>query len=371
MTSDTKCAAPFFAAFSNNDGGFRDCCSTHPATYSKPGESFVQWWTGDQMQQFRHQFGKDKLPESCERCSIQEKVQGSSFRTSINKDIDLTNLQTNWPNRWNLIFGSKCNLGCWTCDENSSTTIEQHKRTIGILSKEFESPEFKFNRLWPKLEQDIIQSYNYHDTVTLTILGGEPLYNRNVLEFLKALRQKGLAPRTRLEFHTNATKLGENQVASILTPGTWQHVCMFLSLDAIGAKAEWLRYGTKWSLIEGHVSMFKKLANYVEVHCVLSVLNIGDLVELNHWCQTKNLPLRINTLSSPEYMALESWDSDSALLADYSNLDNLGYGEYYQRIGQRAQVGSHAKLIHYIKQFDNIRRPLSEFAPNFALNIGL
>jgi sulfatase maturation enzyme AslB (radical SAM superfamily) len=323
------------------------------------------------MNQFRQQISKDELPAVCNRCAVQEKAQGSSFRTAINKNVDLTSLNSTWPNRWNLIFGSKCNLACWSCNENSSTTIEQHKRTIGILSADFESPEVKFNRLWPKLQQDIILSYNHHETVTLTILGGEPLYNQHVLNFLSTLHSSGLGLRTRLEFHTNATKLSKNHVVSLLLPGMWQHVCMFLSLDAVGSKAEWLRYGTKWSLIELNVDMFKKIADYIEVHCTLGVLNIGDLVELNNWCISHNLPLRISPLSSPEYMALESWDSEPALLADCKRLEDTGLGEYYHLIGKRKQLGSHAKLVHYIKQFDNIRRPLSEFSPDFSLKIGL
>jgi sulfatase maturation enzyme AslB (radical SAM superfamily) len=369
--SNIKCAVPFLAAFSNNDGGFRNCCSAYPATHSKPGESFEQWWTGDQMIQFRQQIQGDELPAVCNRCAIQEKVQGSSFRTAINKNVDLTSLNSTWPDRWNLIFGSKCNLACWSCNENSSTTIEQHKRTIGILPVDFESPEIKFNRLWPKLQQDIILSYNYHETVTLTILGGEPLYNQHVLNFLSTLQSNGLGIRTRLEFHTNATKLSKNHVVSLLLPGMWQHVCMFLSLDAIGSKAEWLRYGTKWSLIETNIDLFKKLADYVEVHCILGVLNIGDLVELTNWCVARGLPLRITTLSSPEYMALESWDSEPELLADCKKLEDAGLTEYYSQIGKRKQSGSHEKLVQYIKQFDNIRRPLRDFSPDFALRIGL
>jgi sulfatase maturation enzyme AslB (radical SAM superfamily) len=323
------------------------------------------------MNQFRQQIRQAELPVACERCATQEKIQGSSFRTAINKEVDLTSLNSAWPDRWNLIFGSKCNLACWSCNENSSTTIEQHKRTIGILPADFESPEIKFNRLWPKLQQDILLSYGHHETVTLTILGGEPLYNQHVLSFLLTLQNSGLGLRTRLEFHTNATKLSKNHVVSLLLPGMWQHVCMFLSLDATGPKAEWLRYGTKWSLIEHNVNVFKKLADYVEVHCTLGVLNIVDLVELDNWCGTRNLPLRISTLSSPEYMALESWDSDPVLLADCKKLEDAGLGEYYYRIGKRKQLGSHAKLVHYIKQFDGIRRPLSEFSPDFALKIGL
>jgi hypothetical protein len=74
--SNIKCAVPFLAAFSNNNGGFRNCCSAYPATHSKPGESFEQWWTGDQMIQFRQQIQGDELPAVCNRCVIQEKVQG-------------------------------------------------------------------------------------------------------------------------------------------------------------------------------------------------------------------------------------------------------------------------------------------------------
>ena len=70
-------------------------------------------------------------------------------------------------------------------------------------------------------------------------------------------------------------------------------------------------------------------------------------------------------------MALESWDSEPELLADCKKLEAAGLTEYYSQIGKRKQSGSHEKLVQYIKQFDNIRRPLRDFSPDFALRIGL
>ena len=353
MTSKI-CAIPFIEAFTNDRGGFRNCCDTDPQLHSQPGETVVQWWQGQPMQDFRSKFGKN-LPADCYRCELQERVQGRSFRTAVNKTVDIDNLTVTWPSRWNIIFGNICNLACWTCSEYASSVIEQHKRTINILPAEFKNPQEQFLENWPDLRSSIIRSYDYHPEVTLTILGGEPLYNQIVLDFLSDLVQLGFAARTKLEFHTNATKY-TTKVDQLLTNHTWSYVCVFLSLDAVGKKAEWLRYGCKWEDIVGNIKKFKQVADYMEVQCILSVLNVGDLPQLNQFCIEQDLTLKITTLANPKHMSLSSWAG--AELISRAALANLNFEQYYDIIGTAIDHNSVSKIREYIQQFDPIRTPL-------------
>lgn len=359
----TLCAVPLVEAFTDETAGFRNCCSAYPQTHSLPGETFSDWWHGDAMQQFRAKFGQQELPTSCHRCRLQEQSSGSSFRTAVNATVDMTRLQLSWPSRWNVIFGNICNLACWTCNENASSVIETHKRRLNILPVDFVDPQTRFMQAWPGLKDNILKSYQHHDIVTLTVLGGEPLYNATVIDFLSYLVDSGLSKRTKLEFHTNATKKS-NKIVDILQPCHWNYTCAFLSIDAVGAKAEWLRYGSDWNTVEKNINFFKQTANYIEIHCVLSVLNIRDAVALKMFCEQHNLPLKFQSISRPDFMSLAAWPKEN--LCNSQELAQHGLGKYAELVGTQPMSDAPAQLQNYIKQFDSIRQPLGTVDPELA-----
>ena len=357
------CVVPFVEAFSGYGSAFRNCCATDPQITSKPGQTFAQWWQDPDLEDFRqHMWKAEWLPE-CHRCQRQEIESGHSFRTAVNTaTADIKRNFGPWPNRWNLKFGNTCNLACWTCNEHASSVIAQHKRKSNLLPIDWQDPEQVFQQQWPDLRDSVLKSYEFHDVITLTLVGGEPLYNRTVKEFLQTLLDLGLAPRTQLEFHTNATVFD----TELFADRAWHYVCVFLSLDAVGNKAEWLRYGCRWPLIVENIAKFQTTADYVETHCTLSVLNIGDLPELHEFCQAHNLPLKISMLTDPKFMNITQWSGDPDLLVDQQRLEELGYGSYYQAIGSNPNPESAHQLNAYIQQFNSIRRNLAEFDPELC-----
>lgn len=364
MNKRPFCVVPFVEAFSGIVSTYRDCCSTSPCIDSQPEQSFEQWWHSAELNKFRQELQHNQWPDRCSKCRIQEEAGGHSFRQAVNAVTD--KIQP-WPQRWNLKFGNVCNLSCWTCNELSSSVIAQHKRQINILPADYADPTQSFLESWPGLKQNILKSYDYYPTVTLTLLGGEPLYIKQIPEFLEELSELGLAPRTRLEFHTNATQFRTR----LFVDYDWNYVCIFLSLDAVGKKAEWLRYGCDWAEVEKNIDCFKQTADYLEVHCTLSVLNLADLPELDNFCRTHQLPLKVLTLSSPSFMSLTGWSGTAEELANQDQLSSLGYGTYYDLVGTDPVADSKQLLSDYIKQFDTIRTPLHNFDPRLAQVLNL
>lgn len=363
MLDQKYCAVPFSVGFLKDNMNFRNCCSVDPQIQST-GESFSEWWSGDKMNSFREEFKKG-LPNACLRCKHQEDNGITSFRQSINKQVGIKNLNNKnlqWPSRWNISFGNTCNLGCWICGENSSSYIENQKRKLGLLDSGYTSPRDKFSKIWQNLKQDVLKSYNEHNTVTITLLGGEPLYNKNVINFLHDLTDLGLQARTRLEFHTNATVMNNN--IEKLLDQNWQYVCIFFSLDAAGRKAEWLRYNCSWDKIEKNVPRMMKVANYTEVHCTVSIMNIMDLACLQEYCDNINIPLKASLLSSPDFLSLSSWPLAPEILVNRSDLGH--YSGFYDLIGTKPDETAVEKFKNHINQFNTVREPVENFDKKFA-----
>lgn len=358
------CKVPFLIGFTTDDSRYRDCCSKQPQVTSNRNEGFERWWNGQELKSFRKiMMRSEQHPRGCESCKIAEQQQGSSFRTAVNKweYEDQTH-----PSGWNIVFGNTCNLGCWSCNENSSSVIFQHKKRAGLLSGSDRS-ETNFQQFWPELRTQVLKSYEYHKTVNLTLLGGEPLYNKTVQEFLNNIIELDLAKRTRLEFHTNGT-VYPHKILRMDKTSPWQHVSTFISLDAVGPYAEWLRYGCSWDHVDTVVDSLIETSNYTEIHCTLTVLNINQLPQLRSYAQDKKLRLNIITTEDPEFMSLKNWDLPKSVLLVKDRCAE--FQTYYDLIGTTPKKGASDRLVNYIRKFDGVRRPLIDFDRDFAQRIG-
>ena len=356
------CKVPFLVGYPVNDGRFRDCCVKHPSVYSDRDQTFEQWWQGPQLTEFRSKLWGTEFPKECWSCEVMEKQGERSLRMNVNEWPE-----TNYdhPMAWNIYFGNTCNLACWSCNETLSSVTYRHKLKIGMIT-EPDSITENFEQVWPGIQANILKSYDHHDTVTLTLLGGEPLYNPIVNKFLHELMDRDLAMRTKLEFHTNGTQYPDRMLP--MDKKVWKYICMFISLDATGNYAEWLRYGCKWPMIENNIDRLKKASDYTEIHCTLSVLNINYLHDLEQWAEQQDVKLKITPTGYPDYIALKHWDQpiDKLLVKD----THIKYQQYYDIIGTEPKTGSSEKIKQYIRKFDSVRKPLSDFDPVFAEQIG-
>lgn len=364
------CAVPFTKSWTDSYGHFRNCCVADPQISSRPGQTFVQWWDSTELNSFRESLKESALPAPCYKCAFKESNHAESFRTVVNKNIDFDNINFSWPNSWDIEFGNKCNLACWTCNETSSSLIMQHKKKIKILPESFKDPEIEFVKNWENIRLNFLKSYNMHDVVTLTAVGGEPMFNKKFLLFLQELIDLGLSARTKLEIHTNGSYCNTG-IEKLLSRQLWKYICVFVSVDAIGTKANWLRYGSDWNKIESNIKKIQKLANYVEIHCVLSLLNINDLVDLKDFCNQSDLKLQVTPISRPEHMRLDVWHLDRDLLCNKQQLIESGYGEYYDLLGSKPDEKMYTRLQNYIKSFDAVRRPLRDVDSKLATVLGL
>lgn len=359
MSSNTLlkpfCAGPFVRAYVLPDGSFRDCCATYPALLSMPGQDFSHWWYRDsRLESMRQQMQASDFPAACQSCRVQDS-SGNSLRQAINRN-NLDASPGQHPREWSIMFGNVCNLACWTCSEFFSSTIAAQKKRINILPTDYVDSQQLFMQRWEQLRAEIMRSYEQHDRVTLTLLGGEPSYNPVVREFLKQLYQAGLAPRTRIELTTNGTKTNQ-KFFDLITDPSWLSLSVFVSVDAVGTKAGWLRYGSDWNDVESNIHAYKKAAYRVELHTVVSVLNIRDLPTVHDFARDQNLIFTPFPLRTPDYLSLAHWDGP-ALVDRTDAYQERGLMDYIELIGTQKIVGSRSQLIQYLDKFHSIRTSL-------------
>lgn len=349
------CMVPFTRAFVYANGVFRPCCSTQKILVDRDHQPFADWWSGAQMQKFRQNLMQDRLPEACLKCEITESLRGASFRTNVNEqnaDIDIESCKE-YPNSWHVMFGNTCNLACWTCSENSSSVIATQKTKLQMVPHNFLDPNQQFLEVWPEIRQDIINSYAHHDSILLTVLGGEPMYNPVVIEFLQELVDKGLSKRTKIEITTNGTRLSA-KIADMLHHDQWQYMSIFVSVDAVGALGEAVRYGSKWQDVSVNVDHYKKIANHMEIHTMVSILNLHGLPELARWCKDQGLNHFIMPISYPWYFDIHHWDAGHDWI-NRTEFQDTELSGYLNLIGSTARPGAKAAAKTYIETMAQLR----------------
>jgi organic radical activating enzyme len=357
--SQPFCVIPFSKCFVLSDGIYRDCCITTPATTSKVQTPFDTWWNSSDINNIRQIMWDETEPSICKTCTIGEQVHGTSFRTAVNKELPNLISQQEMPQGWHIMFGNVCNLACWTCNETFSSTIAQHKKNINILPENFVDPEQEFLKIWPDLKDNIFRSYQHHEKITISLLGGEPVYNKTVIEFLNQLVDTGLSKCTRLELTTNGTKLN-NKLLAALDRSNWDYICVFVSVDAVGPKAEWLRYGTDWSVVETNIQHYLSAVHYVEIQTTLSILNLADLPSVFDFCQLHNIPNKIAVVSYPESMDIRKWNGDCSFV-DRKQFTDRNLDQYIDLLGSTPTHNSKQVLSDYIKKFDAVRKPIESY----------
>jgi MoaA/NifB/PqqE/SkfB family radical SAM enzyme len=349
------CAAPFNRVFVLPNGTFRNCCQTSPSTVSD-SNNWGEWWHhNDELNNFRQELiSKQDFPTSCNNCKIQENVSGNSFRTALNQTYNAKS----YPAEWSVMVGNICNLACWHCTEEFSSRIEADKRKLNILPKNYISPTLKFEQHWPELKTNILSGFDHHEYITLSLLGGEPTYNKVVKDFLFWLYDNNLSSRTRLEITTNGTN--NNNLHSILKQEYWQYIYMAISIDAIGKKAEWLRYGCSWGDVDNSINFYKEYSNYVELHLTVSILNLKDLPAVYDYAHSKNIKLIISTLNYPDFLSIEHWDGPDLEL-DKQEFIKRGLDKYVDLLKLNPRRGNFELAKAYIQQLSANRKSLLDF----------
>lgn len=361
MFNKSLCTVPYYQAFIRPDGQYRDCCSTSPHTI-KFEEKFTDWWHGDAMDSLRNSLQSDTLPDHCRRCSQSEAVGANSMRTIVAIANKTVNIKPTLPNRYQIAFGNTCNLGCWSCEENLSSVIQEEKKKLKILPEGFVDPSIMFARAWPSLQETILNSYEEHDEILINIWGGEPTISKDFVEFLELLVKRGLSARTRIEMFSNCYS-PKSGFQELLKNNTWAHITILASIDAVGKANDWIRYGSNWNKIYNNFIQFKDVADYIEIQCTLSVLSAKHLPELTRFANEHNVPLTAIPLQDPWYMSVSNWDGDIAMLGSESEYAECGLEKTWQLFNSTPMPGATTALKNYVTQFTNRQYNIATINP--------
>jgi len=313
------CIHPWSHIAINPDGEAQPCCHTRwtkdmSGTNISNGFGNIKENTVDEimncdkMKEIRTTMLSGELPEICSKCSYFESTKTRSPRQHAyyNKYADdvLEDIPKTLPDGsitayklryWDLRYSNVCNMACIMCSPEWS-----HKWTAEVksLDASMTSEEMKWN-LHSALVTDRERITNYDkvldisnhldwvdngidDVQKIYFAGGEPLQMEEHWYILEQLDKRNRHRDVYIKYNTNLLKLDYKGKSVLDYWKKWDKSKLYIecSIDETNARAEYIRYGTKWKQILENIAAIKQ--ENINISPIISIgcYNIFRLPEL-------------------------------------------------------------------------------------------
>ena len=295
LTPYKNCLALTNSVFvANEEKPYRPCCW------------FKTYIDATDIHDYRKQLAEIDLEKSCDYCIQQDKGGEYSYRQQFNN-----------PNEFIITasIDNICNLKCVTCTPNNSTQLlaerlkyddkfapEHIKRFVTDVVAKQTPKKIGFIK-------DALSTSTFSE-VRIDILGGEPLINPAVFDFIDWLTEQPYASSLALSITTNGTTYTDKLEKYI---SIFKRVNVQLSIDGLGEEFEYLRFGASFETLGKVCDSFYELSEkydnfHMGCHYTLSWMNCLRFAEFFNWMYTRypNLnDLYVSKLQSPEPYSIE------------------------------------------------------------------
>jgi MoaA/NifB/PqqE/SkfB family radical SAM enzyme len=313
--SKTFCIYPWIHLHAYPTGEAYPCCHAEMAypVGNARHKTLEEIYRDAPMRGLRDDMLNERPNPACGRCYEQEESGFFSGRKSANKHhgqhikrIDDDKFQMSY---WDIRFSNLCNLSCRSCGSIFSSSWFQDQAILA-------GPEWAANNkalnfagknktdVWEQL----IPHLDYVEQIYFA--GGEPLMMDEHYNILDELERRGRFD-VRLIYNTNFTQIKLKDRTVFDYWKKFKSVAVGASLDAMGPRAEYIRKGTDWSVVEHNRRQMLEICPDVDFYIspTLSILNAWHLPDFHRsWVEQgllKPQDLNVNILQGPEFYRLD------------------------------------------------------------------
>ena len=197
-------------------------------------------------------------------------------------------------------YGNLCNLRCQICNPQNSSMVEDDA-VISAWNKVtyYGRGEHRFGGTgeWheaPALLDEVIDFTG--GVLEIKQSGGEPTINKTIIAWLKSLIATGRSSNIRLSIATNFSNTTPRFFD--LLP-KFKAVDLYLSVDGFGPLNDYLRYPSRWKVIERNAAYVRELQKTspritATVTPVVNVYNALSIVHLFEWAESQGFGIIAN-----------------------------------------------------------------------------
>jgi len=353
----TYCPAAFREIYADGAGQYKPCCyfgkNEDLKKYKDDKTLPFEYFMSKEMENIRNKMYAGEKVEGCELCYSMEERVGKSYRTERYIDryqyvSDIASVQLKLR-----INGSFCNLGCYMCFPNNSSTRRNELTAVfgkdyDIQIEGFEKPYIPVkHEQWHKLVNNIIENIELVDYIKMT--GGEPLQLPKHWEFIEKIPKEN-AKNISLSYDTNFTKIRYKNHSVYDIVDKFKRVIFGISCDHYGDKLKWIRYPIDVKEFESNLKEAGDIVN--KINCTVSILNVFDLYEIRDYYKD-NFNINVtftNIARGPKILSICNLEQNikDKLIEKYKDLpyvvDELrkpSWGLYQQGLDYCQQLSDH------------------------------
>jgi len=265
------------------------------------------------MRELRKDMVNERFNPACGRCYEQEESGFFSGRKSANKHhghhikrIEDDRFQMSY---WDIRFSNLCNLSCRSCGHIfSSSWYQDQAKLAGGDWKDRNRVLNYAGRTETDMWEQLVPHLDYVEQIYFA--GGEPLMMEEHYNILEELERRGRFD-VRLIYNTNFThvKLKDRTVFDYWKK--FDSVAVGASLDAMGPRAEYIRRGTTWDVVERNRYQMLEICPEVDFYIspTLSIMNAWHLPVFHRNWTDRGLiraqDLNVNILQDPAYLRID------------------------------------------------------------------
>jgi len=317
----TICMLPWVSIETSPIGTARPCCLavgeiTHAdgSKYSLKENTLEEIYHSDYMQDLRKDFLAGNKPKTCRRCWEEEAAGRQSKRVNSRirlkeyyDSIDWANTNPNQLWFIDLKLGNICNLKCRICGSwSSSKWVNEEIDYVSELKDRKNHLAYTFLQqgAWPRESPDfwtnlktLLPNIKYFE-----FTGGEPFLIEQHFELLRYAVETGDSQHIEIHYNTNGTVFPEQ--ADLWS--NFKHVEIAFSIDNIGDRFEYERYGAKWSEVQDNIEKFVSMRSNkisTQLCTTMNIQNVYYLPEICDWIETQTFDhVYFNMLHDPHQM---------------------------------------------------------------------
>jgi len=359
---DKICILPWISIETSPIGTARPCCLAKDEItyhdelgvehkYNLNEHTLEEIYHSKYMQLLRRDFLYGHKPATCQRCWDEEAAGRTSKRINSKirlkeyvGQIEFHNLDPDQLWFIDLKLGNICNLKCRICGSWSSSkwAKEEIDYIPGIDRKTHLAYTYLKDGAWPRENpqfwdnlKTLLSNIKYFE-----FTGGEPFLIEQHFELLRYAVETGDSAHIEIHYNTNGTVFPEQ--AELWA--NFKHVEIAFSIDNVGSRFEYERYGADWDLVQANIAKFTAMRSdkiSTQLCTTMNIQNVYYLPELCDWISTQIFDhIYFNMLHDPWHMCINRMTSAAKELV----IDRLTTHEFTPKF--KAEV---LRIVQFIK----------------------
>lgn len=352
---DTFCVLPWVGREINWRGSETHCCLL-PQNYD--------------VEQIKQQMLQGLQPKSCQKCwnleasglKSDRQVKNSALDFYWNKDLDRIKQQATEGELDHVLMlklhtSFTCNATCVSCGSYFSSSWANLNLKIDPTAK-----EIRYNSVDL---QHIKQKINFRKLVSLSLLGGEPLYEKKNFELLEHLVDLGNTD-VFVSIVTNGSVILTDRQKYLLSK--FKNLNFSVSIDGTESVFEYMRFPLKWADLLDNLKFFRELTDNISSNYTLSNLNILYHNTTKQWFEANCIVYSVNPVYNPTWLqpralpalikqelakVLDTQDYSTFIGHNHSELDDFNYELMLKNIRQQDQA-KNIKISDYLPAFADL-----------------